>query len=1022
MYLNIISHDAKKSVSSSNIFQYLDKENSEEKLKNQNLIAEGKEEEINPNSVEHFFNQDFNPYDLEDKNSMIDVYEASMQIDKNRGTQSLSSSNFYMLNISPSQKELEHMEKIAIEELENRGLKYDEIKDSVEVVEFYEEQKDQLMKLQMKLFTKDVMEEYARQMDREIYANQEALPDNAERKAMQPEIDKRYNDFLKSKGIEVINGKEIIEVDFLKKTDLDKGSIFTLYQKEIDKNVSLYVPNSKFKIEGQKLFIDEEYYTNKISNLIAEETKNKQLVSVSSLAVGSNKSIEKFKDYEKREQLVIAYDWKQQINNLNIDETLKLYFDKSELDFDKGLYYVSENTYNKKVYEAQRSFLIKNLQEERKKIYDNLAKHNGFDFSKNDDGEYINPDKVPTGKHLKNFNTKVSVEFNKFLDDNYIKNPAPKLNISNWQSYEEIDVKVLAESEKAILVDFEDENLGKKWIGKFAIEKAEDYDLGEQHKIKILKDFYVHIRNENIFYLKGDYKELEDYKEVFSVKEKNIKDESIEFCFKLENIDSEFSFNIAQKDLKIIDGEYYLNQEDFKVKYDKHLIEHCKNTVFKDEYKKIEEEVNKSNEEKTQFFKDKETDRLFTNLLVDKNIIEVERNDRYNISIKAVEEKNQSTLFSFKPNDYEKEVRFWVNNKDFEKEKDKFYFKREDKINGLISKAIERDKEQNKMVEIPFNHYTSKDIKSKEDKMLTFYKEEKGFKEPLPFTFKASELEERDGKFYVENFKLQYRMEKAKDLAIRKEYGEKKEEFKNQVWKENGFDTTKRKIEGKDLLYFAKVERNRTYSHKDKEVLRNRPILKKIEEYKNSKNPLKKMKISDLQNELLRDKYTGEVIKEGVKKGGMNYHTHIIVSRHDKTSINPKDKVSMSPNANQREGVLNNGAKVGFDRDMFFQKVENIFDTKFEYNRQETEKYVNVNQKKKSYNKALTGELKGRLIGKVEKIIGIDTVKQELNPIRKAKQEIMPIPLPSSLPKSKIDLVIKMVKVLKNALDKGVQY
>ncbi|MDY3538176.1 DUF5712 family protein [Riemerella anatipestifer] len=675
MYSNFISHDAEKSVSSSNIFQYLDKENSEEKLKNQSLIAEGKEEEINPNSVEHFFNQDFNPYDLEDKNSMIDVYEASMQIDKNRGTQSLSSSNFYMLNISPSQKELKHMEKIAIEELENRGLKYDEIKDSVEVVEFYEEQKDQLMKLQMKLFTKDVMEEYARQMDREIYANQEALPDNAERKAMQPEIDKRYNDFLKSKGI-YTEDKELekIKIDYEEElqSDLENGKLYKIKQEE--QNHYIYVPNDKHtKINQNQIEIDKNYFEEKL-----QESKDKQ---------------------------------------------------------------------------------------------------NGI-----------------------------------FTDD--------------------------------------------KIVAKIQLEQ----------------------------------------------------------------------------------------------------------------------------------------------------------------------EKGQSIFISYKPNNYDSEIKLWLNNSQFSKLDNQTIEINKYKFERLISKAIERDKEQKKMVEIPFNHYTSKDIKSKEDKMLTFYKEEKGFKEPLPFTFKASELEEREGKFYVENFKLQYRMEKAKDLAIRKEYGEKKEEFKNQVWKENGFDTTKRKIEGKDLLYFAKVERNRTYSHKDKEVLRNRPILKKIEEYKNSKNPLKKMKISDLQNELLRDKYTGEVIKEGVKKGGMNYHTHIIVSRHDKTSINPKDKVSMSPNANQREGVLNNGAKVGFDRDMFFQKVENIFDTKFEYNRQETEKYVNVNQKKKSYNKALTGELKGRLIGEVEKSIGLDTVKQELNPIRKAKQEIMPIPLPSSLPKSKIDLVIKMVKVLKNAVDKGVQY
>lgn len=72
--------------------------------------------------MKNFFNQNFNPYDLNDPNSNIDIYNASMNIDKNRGTQKLDASNFFMLNISPSQNELEHMETIAIDELNNRGL------------------------------------------------------------------------------------------------------------------------------------------------------------------------------------------------------------------------------------------------------------------------------------------------------------------------------------------------------------------------------------------------------------------------------------------------------------------------------------------------------------------------------------------------------------------------------------------------------------------------------------------------------------------------------------------------------------------------------------------------------------------------------------------------------------------------------------------------------------------------------------------------------------------------------------
>ena len=89
MHVKIVSHDASKSQSSSNIIQYLDKENEKKKIENEHLILDGKEEEINPNSVEYFFNQDYNPYDLEDPNSKVNVYEASSKLDANRGVNSI---------------------------------------------------------------------------------------------------------------------------------------------------------------------------------------------------------------------------------------------------------------------------------------------------------------------------------------------------------------------------------------------------------------------------------------------------------------------------------------------------------------------------------------------------------------------------------------------------------------------------------------------------------------------------------------------------------------------------------------------------------------------------------------------------------------------------------------------------------------------------------------------------------------------------------------------------------------------
>ena len=208
MHANISGHNSAKGVSSGNVFDYLDKENRFDKISNNHLISENREEEINPFSEEHFFNQDFNPYDLNDKNSLVSQFEAASEIDKNRGTQNLKSSNFYMLNINPSTAEQLHMENIAVEELNSRGLIFEQVKDDPQALEFYEEQKEQLIKLEMKLFTQDIMNEYANQMDREIYVNQEALPDNSKRKELKPLIENRYDQFLIEKGFDVELKKE----------------------------------------------------------------------------------------------------------------------------------------------------------------------------------------------------------------------------------------------------------------------------------------------------------------------------------------------------------------------------------------------------------------------------------------------------------------------------------------------------------------------------------------------------------------------------------------------------------------------------------------------------------------------------------------------------------------------------------------------------------------------------------------------------------------------------------------------
>lgn len=395
-----------------------------------------------------------------------------------------------------------------------------------------------------------------------------------------------------------------------------------------------------------------------------------------------------------------------------------------------------------------------------------------------------------------------------------------------------------------------------------------------------------------------------------------------------------------------------------------------------------------------------------------------------------VEEKNNSTLIAYKPQNREEEVRLWVNNKMISKSDEKgIYFKNENEINKLLENALQRDDDKKQLIKIVFSKLEIEDKTHKGEscKNYVFYSEAEGLKEPIKFSFKEEDLKQEGKNYFIEKHKLDYKVENAVKFGITKEFGNVKDDIKNEVWAKQGIDTTKRKITAKDLMYYAKIETERKYNHKDKAVIKNKPILTQIKKYEASKNPLDKLKIGDLQKQLLRDKHTQEIIDEGVKKGGLNYHSHIVVSRHDKTSINPKDKVSMSPNANHKDGQVNNGAKVGFNRDEFAKAVEKSFDEKFEYDRPEQEKYEKLNQNKKDLAEKISDKAKGFAKDKIKKEIlkhtGMNIVKEELNPTQKIKSELMPLPIPTSFPKNKIDLVIKAIKMVKNlVVDKGIHY
>ena len=258
------------------------------------------------------------------------------------------------------------------------------------------------------------------------------------------------------------------------------------------------------------------------------------------------------------------------------------------------------------------------------------------------------------------------------------------------------------------------------------------------------------------------------------------------------------------------------------------------------------------------------------------------------------------------------------------------------------------------------------------------------------------------------------------------EYKIKLDELKQQFAKEMGKDFSKRKMTVNDLVWVGKVEEKRTYKANDKWVMQNKKIYKEINSIKNSEKP-DHNKISILENRLNRDRTTNEIVREGLLKGGDNYHVHIIVSRYTNCPNSDK-KVALSPLANHRKGkVADTNKSVGFDRDNFRNKVENSFDTKFKFQRVNTyENYKirklrnrnRVNRTVQNSVKSSVNSLKNYISKPIKNEIarntGINEIRQ-LNPMNGISKELG-FRIPMSIPKTPLDGAIKIVRFAINKI------
>jgi hypothetical protein len=107
-------------------------------------------------------------------------------------------------------------------------------------------------------------------------------------------------------------------------------------------------------------------------------------------------------------------------------------------------------------------------------------------------------------------------------------------------------------------------------------------------------------------------------------------------------------------------------------------------------------------------------------------------------------------------------------------------------------------------------------------------------------------------------------------------------------------------ITSNDLVWYAKIEYSRSYTHEDKAVQEG-------------------------------------AAHKGQPKEGDQTHIHLIVSRFAERQHEGERTASLSPLTNHRKagGAIGNG----FDRVNFIQANERLFDSKFEYSREQTETF-----------------------------------------------------------------------------------
>ncbi len=213
------------------------------------------------------------------------------------------------------------------------------------------------------------------------------------------------------------------------------------------------------------------------------------------------------------------------------------------------------------------------------------------------------------------------------------------------------------------------------------------------------------------------------------------------------------------------------------------------------------------------------------------------------------------------------------------------------------------------------------------------------------------------------------------------------------------------------IKYYAKIEHQRIYKGRDREIQENRRYTAEIAKLQNDIRKVERgelrgnirqleRRVEKLQKEMPH-KIGGKPIEEGMQKPGHQMHVHIVMSRKDVTN-----RHSLSPGSSYKasEADLNGKPeKRGFRRDEFFEKAEKTFDRTFGHQRNYVESYKGRNLLDKDP-KAFFAQLMN---------LPTNERAAALKVLGKAGAK-MPLP---NIPKNKVELAKKTLEQLKKGID-----